>query len=226
MRLTDCLTDSLLREKIIADEDKEIVRFGLESMEGNLLGIILTLTVGTIFRHIGDALLLWICLFPLRKNAGGFHASTRTRCLLISAGMLVLSFILFAVTEHTRTFYGINAIISGCIIWILAPLGNQNKELDGLEYRKYRRRSRIILVAEGVIYLSAIYFQWSIVLRSIGMTFFIVSMSLIMGAMKLLDIKRFQFPKHIKKRGNACNGEDVNISKGGQSIGKSKLKRY
>ena len=181
MRLTDRLTNSLFCEGIISDEDKEIVRFGLESMEGNLLGILLTLTVGMLFGHILDALLLWLCLFPLRKNAGGFHASTRAKCLFISAGILLTAFAVFAAAEHTMAFYAIAAIVSGCMIWTLAPVGNPSKELDELEYREYRRRSRRILAAEGAVYFLAVCFQWYILLRSIGMTFFIVSISLIMG---------------------------------------------
>lgn len=114
MRLTDRLTNSFFREGIISDEDKEIVRFGLESMAGNLLGFFLAMTVGMIFGHIKDALLLWLCLFPLRKNAGGYHASTRMRCLFLSAGMLLISFAVFVAVEHTTAFYGIAAMISGC----------------------------------------------------------------------------------------------------------------
>lgn len=184
MRLTDRLANSLFSEGIISDEDKEIVRFGLESMEGNLLGIILTLTVGLIFRHIGDAILLWLWLFPLRKNAGGFHAATRTKCLIMSAVMLVISFAVFVTGEHAITFYGVSAIVAGCIIYILAPIDNQSKELDMCEHREYRRRSRLILAAEGIIYVLAMYFQWKLVLRSMGMAFFIVSLSLFMGAIK------------------------------------------
>lgn len=43
------MADSLSKEGIISDEEKEIVRFGLESLEGNLLGIILTLIIGIFF---------------------------------------------------------------------------------------------------------------------------------------------------------------------------------
>lgn len=184
MRLADRLADSLFNEGIISDEDREIVRFGLESVEGNLLGIILTLTVGFAFGHIGDALLLWLWLFPLRKNAGGFHAATRTKCLLVSTVMLVLSFAVFATVEHTSIFYGSGTALAGCIIWILAPIGSQSKELDAHEYRVYRRRSRLILAAEGAAYILAACFQWEVAQRSMGMAFSIVSISLVMGAIK------------------------------------------
>ena len=41
------------KEGIISDEEKEIVRFGLESLEGNLLGIILTLIIGIVSVNAG-----------------------------------------------------------------------------------------------------------------------------------------------------------------------------
>lgn len=47
------MADSLSKEGIISDEEKEIVRFGLESLEGNLLGIILTLIIGIVSVNAG-----------------------------------------------------------------------------------------------------------------------------------------------------------------------------
>ena len=78
--LAERMVDSLSKEGIIADEEREIVRFGLESLEGNMLGIVLTLTVGICFKRVEEAMLLWLWLFPLRKNAGGYHAETKGKC--------------------------------------------------------------------------------------------------------------------------------------------------
>lgn len=138
------MTDSFLKEGIISDEDKEIVRFGLESMEGNLQGIGLTLVVGICCNRVGEALLLWLLLFPLRKNAGGYHAATKKRCLFMSVVMLIIAFIVFGVYEHMLVFYGICVVIAGCVIWFLAPIANPSKELDAVEYKVYRRRTRIV----------------------------------------------------------------------------------
>lgn len=183
--LAEYLANLFFSEGIISDEDQEIVRFGLKSMEVNLLGIALTLAVGTYFNHISEAVLLWLLLFPLRKNAGGFHATTPARCLIISAEMLVISFILFTTFKHTMIFYGICVIITGCIIWILVPIDNPSKELDMVERKVYRIRSRVVLCVEGIIFLLAMYFKCEIAARSISMTFFIVTMSLLLGVIKL-----------------------------------------
>lgn len=190
--LADRVTNSFLKEGIISDEDKEIVRFGLESLEGNLLGIGLTLAVGICFRQVGEALLLWLLLFPLRKNAGGYHAATKMRCLFISAVMLIIAFMVFAVLEHKMMFYGICAMIAGFAIWVLAPVDNLSKKLDAVEHKVYRRRTRIALGVEGVIFVLALYSKWEMITKSVCMTFFIVSISLLMGTVKLISCNKFK----------------------------------
>ena len=184
--LAERMANSLSDEGIITDEEKEIVQFGLENLCGNLLGFVMTLTIGFCFHRIGDALILWLLLFPLRKNAGGFHASTKTRCFLISAFMMILSFAIYTALNCAYFFYGISVLIAGSIIWIFTPVDNPSKKLDAVEYKIYRKRSRNILVLEGIIFILAFYFKWETVVRSVAMTFFLVSLSLLMGTGNLL----------------------------------------
>lgn len=184
------MTDSFLKEGIISDEDKEIVRFGLESMEGNLQGIGLTLVVGICFNRVGEALLLWLLLFPLRKNAGGYHAATKKRCLFMSVVMLIIAFIVFGV--YMLVFYGICVVIAGCVIWFLAPIANPSKELDAVEYKVYRRRTRIALGVETAIFVLALSIEWEMAVRSICMTFFIVCVSLLIGVAKYTISNKFR----------------------------------
>lgn len=183
--LADRMADSLSKGRIIADEEREIVRFGLESLGGNLLGIGLTLAVGICFKQIGEALILWLLLFPLRKNAGGYHAATKTRCLFVSAAILIITFMFFAVFEHTMIFYGICAMVAGCVIWVLAPVDNPSKKLDAVEYKVYRRRTRISLGIEGAIFILAMCFQWEHVTKSFTIAYVIVGISLLVGLVNL-----------------------------------------
>ena len=185
------MADSLSKEGIIVDEEREIVRFGLESLEGNLLGIVLTLTVGICFKRVGEAILLWLWLFPLRKNAGGYHAATKVRCFFISAVMLIVAFVLFTVFEHTMVFYGICAMAAGCVIWTLAPVDNLAKRLDVLEHKIYQKRTRIALGMEGVMFGVALFCKWEMAVRSICMTFFIVMTSLLIGIIELTLYDKF-----------------------------------
>lgn len=185
------MTDSLSKEGIITDEEREIVRFGFESLEGNLLGVVLTLAVGISFSRVGEALLLWLLLFPLRKNAGGYHAKTKIRCLFISAVMLIMAFVLFAEFDGTMIFYATCVVVAGCVIWALAPVDNMSKELDAVEHKVYQRRTRIVLGVEGIIFVMTLFCKWEIGMRSICMSFFIVAISLLMGTIKLTIYNKF-----------------------------------
>ena len=67
------------------------------------------------------------------------------------------------------------------------------KELDVVEHKVYRRRTRLVLVVEGSILLLALYFQLDFVTKSIVIAYFIVSVSLLMG---LISNKSKQISVH------------------------------
>lgn len=183
--LAERMANYFSNEGIITDEEKEIVQFGLESMGGNLLGFTMTFVIGFFFRQIGCAMLVWLLLFPLRKNAGGFHASTRVRCFFLSASMMFLAFAIYSISNSSNVFYELSVLVTGSIIWLLVPVDNPSKKLDKAEHKIYRKRSRKILALEGAFFLAAVWFEWKTVVRSTAMTFFLVGMSLVMGAVKL-----------------------------------------
>jgi len=188
--LAEHVTDSLSNEGIITDEEKEIVRFGLENLEGNLLGFVMTLTIGYCFCQIKSALLLWLLLFPLRKNAGGYHASTKMKCYFTSVVMILMAFIIYAVPNHTITLYLYSVLITGIIIWVLVPVDNSEKKLDETEHKIYRIRSKIVLTLESIFFIVAVYFKWEIAIKSIAMTFSLVSVSLLMGIFKMTFLRK------------------------------------
>lgn len=190
MKLTEYLTESFSGEGIIPEEDKEIVQFGLESLSGNLLGIVLILVIGIGFGHILEAILLWMFWFFLRKNAGGFHAKTKMGCLLISIVIVVTAFMVFAISEHTIPFYFWTGMGTGCVIWLMAPVDNSIKQLDMNEYRVYQRRCRIILILEEGILLVALRYEITEIVKSIVMALGVVSISLVLGKIKNCGVKR------------------------------------
>lgn len=87
-----------------------------------------------------------LLIFPLRKNAGGYHAETKSRCLLYSSAILFVSVICFVQVEWLDLGYILVAGFFFAIIFLLAPVENDNKRLELVEYRVYRKRARIILL--------------------------------------------------------------------------------
>lgn len=162
-------------------ENAEIVQYGLEVLAGNLSGALITLGIGYCFGSILSGIILWTLIFPLRKYAGGYHAKTRGRCYLISAGMLILAFALLYLPDYQPEIYPIVALISGIYIFVNAPVDNENKVLDTVEQKMYRKRARIVLGVESALFAVAWMAGWRDLAAVVVMGFGIVGMSLVAG---------------------------------------------
>lgn len=187
MRLIEPLTDKLIKDEVILSDEVEIVKYGLENIGFNILGLAVTLFIGIYFGFFVESFILWLLIFPLRKNSGGYHANTKIGCLLVSSGMLFLFFVLFVrIDWKISTYFLISLITFGIIFW-LAPVGNQNKVLDTKEEQVYKKRTRKILILEETIGFLACLNNWETLVALISINFTIVAISLVAGRLKLLQ---------------------------------------
>ncbi len=185
MRAEKILTGMLLRDGVISPEEVEIVEYGLENLGSSLLGMLITLMIGSCFDFLLGSFLLWLLIFPLRKNAGGFHAETKGRCMLFSSAMLLVSIICFVWIEWPEIGYMLIAGFFSLIIFFMAPVENHKKPLDQVEYRVYRRRTRILLLLEGILFIAAFVLDWKELMIALTIDFFVVAVSLLAGRIKL-----------------------------------------
>lgn len=86
------LTENFIREGIINADDKEIIEFGLTRIKDLIIGLCITFIIGICFGIPGESLIFWIFSMPLRINAGGYHADSRTGCNLISSVSIIVCF--------------------------------------------------------------------------------------------------------------------------------------
>lgn len=190
MKIEKTLAEMLLKDEIISSEEVEIVEYGLENFGSSLLGMSVTLIIGCCFGFLRGSFLLWLLVFPLRKNAGGFHAETKGKCLLFSSAVLLASIICFVDARWSITGYILVAAFFFIVIFFMAPVENGNKHLDQTEYLVYRKRARIILVLEGALFVMAARFRWNELVTVVTIDFFIVGVSLAAGRMKLWKQKQ------------------------------------
>ena len=186
LRFSAYLTEKFLTDNVISLDEVKIVKDGLESIGSNLLGFLVTLVIGGILGFFSEGFILWILVFPLRKNAGGFHADTKGRCFLISIVVLMLSFALLLYVKIPKIVCLLITTILFLAIFVMAPVGNHNKVLDGLEQKVYKKRTRITLAIEGVLFVSSFILGWETICILIMVGFAIVGISLIAGRIKLI----------------------------------------
>lgn len=185
MNLTTHLTDYLVDGKNIPDSEREIIRYDVEGILNNLLGFFITLTVGIFCDCVFESCVFWIFFWTLRKHAGGFHAKTKFRCLMMSVVLLFLAFEFLLEAGWTIDVYTwIMVIGSGCIFY-LAPVETHNKQLDEEEVRVYRKRTRIILGIQLILYFLSLILGGEQFCRIVAVNVVVASFSLVLGKISL-----------------------------------------
>lgn len=80
MKISNNLTNFLIRNGIILDEDREIYDYGFFVLLYNSFLVINILLLGFIFNEVGYAVLFLVFWTPYRIFIGGSHCSTVFRC--------------------------------------------------------------------------------------------------------------------------------------------------
>ena len=179
------IAKKLLDSKIISVEEVEIVQYGLEAIVSNFTGLAITLAIGSCFGYTGESIILWLLLFLLRKNAGGYHAETRKKCIFCSTVILIVSFILYTQINWFQYISLEISILLASIIFFMAPVESANMRLDMTEKIVYRKRTRIVLLVQILILFVSILLSWERMIEMISICFFVVGVSLLIGKLKL-----------------------------------------
>lgn len=147
--LIEELVKLLSLEEVNDEEELEIIRYGLQHLFYNIVGIGTIILFGGAFGMLVEAFIMTLSVFPLRKYAGGFHANSPRSCYMFSCAIVLLGFVI-----AKKSFLYISALIvlsicSVLIIFFFAPIDCKNRRLDNLEKIEYEIRTKQILCMES-----------------------------------------------------------------------------
>ena len=123
-KLAEKLVESMMKYGTLSNEDKGIYVFGIYQTMVSALEILLMLVTGILCGVGWQCVIFLVSFVVLRRYAGGYHASTLPRCVLMSW-----------------------SIVFG------APIEDSHKKLYDYEIQKYWRYSLIILGIYSIIYV-------------------------------------------------------------------------
>ncbi len=174
--------------KELTDEDKEIYLFGLIQGVIFLLNTFTALCIGMILNMLIEVIIYLVCFIPIRIFAGGYHAKTQFRCYIMSTVTTFVALRLIKFLQISNSIFEIVVlIISIIIIWNLSPIEDDNKPLTKEEYSIYKIKVRkLISIILGVLIFSFIINN-QLILSSIQVAMFILSLVVIIGAIKLYN---------------------------------------
>jgi accessory gene regulator B len=145
----ESFTKKLVCYDIISKEDAETYKFGMECLILKIIHCISYLCIAVYLQKVPELILIGSVLIPLRRNAGGYHAKTKTGCYLFSCCYIFIILLLSHFTINQFLLWGLLAL-SDIIIYFLSPADNENKRLDEKEKEFYRKKARIILILANI----------------------------------------------------------------------------
>lgn len=182
-KLSKYFTDRLFQNGAITEEEQELYIYGFFMLLSQLMYLTLACIFGLILGCFVESIIFYIAFQFIRRYAGGYHASTETRCEILSTlsilaciGVIKLS----KIYDFQNVLLIISAISSVCILF-LCPLDTPEKPLSYKELKYFRKISWIVLLVIVVAIIVSYCFKLEFVLLPCCMSLVLESILLISG---------------------------------------------
>ena len=194
-KLSTCLTEKLLSNGTISEEDKDLYIYGLFMLISHLMFFIIACIFGLILGCIFESIIFYVAFQFMRRYAGGYHAATETRCEVLSTLSIIASIGIIKLSKiyDFKTILLFITIASMVLIFFLCPLDTPEKPLSEKEFKYFRKISWIILLVISSIIIVSYFFKFSILFTPCCVSLILESILLVAG-----KIKRVHQEKSVK----------------------------
>lgn len=182
-KMVDKVIGVLIKCEVIKPDEKAIYAFGFRQSIIMAINLVSTLLIGFVFKSVLYSLIYTLALMLLRSYAGGFHAADAVRCYLWSVASMCTAIVIGNYLPWSVFGCLIAAGIASIIIFVMAPMEASNKPLDELETVVYRKRARLILIAEDVLII--LFIMTGQMLIAIGITMAVLTTGFMLLLCKL-----------------------------------------
>ena len=154
MNISKKVTNILVEENIIRQDDKEVYEYCINALFDIAGNIFVTVILGIFLGKLSETILFLAAVIPLRSFAGGFHAKTSYGCLILSVGYYLAS-IYLPVIYINSDIWMINVIycIASVIVYIISPVASVNKPVSSKQRPQMRRFAGITLIIVAIFYI-------------------------------------------------------------------------
>lgn len=156
-KISTLISNQLVKHKIISEDAQDVYKYGVEIIISSLIGFIIVVLVGIIFKALLQAMIFYVIFVALRSMTGGFHATTYLRCNIIFS-LVSLFTILFSkaaseiqLSVEIITLFFLPAV--AIFLW-LAPVENPNKPI---EEKKRIYWKLIAVIVSVLLYILSIF---------------------------------------------------------------------
>jgi accessory gene regulator B len=159
---------------LVDDYQAVVVGYGINLIVDTVINLFLLITFGLLTNSFVELFVFFTFFTLLRFYCGGFHASTRWRCLIISGALIIIVFLInkWIYQKMTVAFLFIE-LLSTLLLWTISPIASDNKPLSRSEKGSYSSLTKKILVITQI----TILFSHKIIAINAGVAVIIVACS-------------------------------------------------
>lgn len=177
-KISTLISNQLVKHKIISEDAQDVYKYGVEITISSLIGFIIVVLVGIIFKALLQAMIFYVIFVALRSMTGGFHATTYLKCNIIFSLVLLFTILFSKVASEIQlsvemiTLFFLPAV--AIFLW-LAPVENPNKPIEEKK-RIYWKLTAVIVsvllyILSILLYINQHIFESAVV----TITVFVVS---------------------------------------------------
>lgn len=147
-KLSEKFANRLFLNQSITEEERELYVYGFYMMLSHLIYLVLAFVFGLLLGCVLESIIYYFTFQSIRRSAGGYHATTETRCQIISTLSIFVSIAFVNVLKdyEYQCPLLILTVFSAVSIFWLCPLDTPEKPLSKNEIVFFRKKSRVILI--------------------------------------------------------------------------------
>lgn len=189
-RLSKKFAGKLISTGIISETDADVYVYGFFQLVMMLLNIATTIILGVLFKLLLPCILLNISYIAIRTSAGGHHAGSPMRCYVNSTIMISVLLAIIKWIPFQRAVSVAILAAASIFIWITAPVETENNQLDETERFVHRRRTRIVLIVEIIVFVMCMIIGKNQICKIIALGLFTELVMLLAGILQDLKTKK------------------------------------
>lgn len=153
-KISQTISDIMIDSEIVEPTKRDILIYCFEYIFDQIIYTTLFLVLGVMLKQIEISLLFLIMFYSLRSFGGGFHASTETKCTILSF-IVYLSVLLIApiITYNHSSLWLTIFSLSIVGIIILSPIESANKVISSHQKRKMKSKCTVCCIMLSILFI-------------------------------------------------------------------------
>lgn len=152
-KMTNMLTNFIIQHSNVKREDADIIAFGVKYGLITLAEILGMVVISFLMRELIPGAVILIAFISIRVYAGGYHAKTLPRCVVMSTILFTLIILSYKMLYLPIIVKGLIALFLGVLILIFSPVENDNRRLSENEKKVFKNRALLFYSISLIIFM-------------------------------------------------------------------------